>query len=79
MRRLLRWRSRRWATLSAARRVGAIGIVSAVAAMASSSGGVMPAVDGVTPELLPDKDRVYCMHALALGRTQTHVRKHVYR
>ena len=36
----------------------------------SADSGVMPAVDGVTPGLLPDKDRVYCTRR----QNQTHIR-----
>ena len=37
----------------------------------SADSGVMPAVDGVTPDLLPDKDRVYCTRRQAKANIKT--------
>ena len=46
------------------------------------SGGVLPAVEGLTPELLPDKDRIYYNDYATLvqqqGMLQDHVRTSLY-
>ena len=48
----------------------------------STGGGVLPAVDGLIPELLPDKDRVYYNDYSTLvqqqGMLQDHVRTSIY-
>lgn len=47
-----------------------------------ADGAVMPAVDGLTPELLPDKDKVYYNDYSTLvqqqGMLQDHVRTSIY-